>query len=58
MGRNFDLKRRESRDLPPEKLREILSKIYPEITVNELMDKFFKTDNQDHPTEKGGAENG
>lgn len=58
MKRNFDLKRRESRDLPPEKLQEILSKIYPEGTVNELMDKFFETEKQDHPTEKGGADNG
>lgn len=56
MKRNLDLKRRESRNLPPEKLREILSRIYPEATVNELMDKFFETDKQDHPTEKGGEE--
>lgn len=42
MKRNFDLKRRESRDLPPEKLKEILSRIYPEETVNELMDKFVE----------------
>lgn len=39
MKRNFDLKRRECRDLPPEKLRDILSKIYPEDIVNELMKK-------------------
>ena len=57
MKRNFDLKRRESRDLPPEKLQEILSKIYPEGTVNELMDKLFETDKQAHPTEKGGEDN-
>ena len=55
MKRNFDLKRRESKNLPPEKLQEILSKIYSEETLNEL-DKFFETDKQDHPTEKGGAE--
>lgn len=54
--RNFDLKRRESKNLPPEKLQEILSRIYPEGTVNELMDKFFETDKQDQQTEKGGAE--
>lgn len=54
MKRNFDLKRRESRDLPPEKLQEILSKIYPEGTVNELMDKLSGTEKQDHPTERGG----
>ncbi len=56
MKRNFDLKRRESKNLPPEKLQEILSRIYPEGTVNELMDKFFETDKQAHPTEKGGED--
>ena len=56
MKRNFDLKRRESRNLPPEKLQEILSRIYPEGTVNELMKKFCEMDKQDKPTEKGGAE--
>ena len=56
MKRNFDLKRRESKNLPPEKLQEILSRIYHEGTVNELMNKFFKTDKQVHPTEKGGVE--
>ena len=58
MKRNFDLKRRESKNLPPEKLQEILSRIYPRETVNELMDKFFlkRTDKQDYPTEKSGAE--
>lgn len=53
MKRNFDLKRRESKNLPPEKLQEILSRIYPKETVNELMDKFFETDKQDQQTEKG-----
>ena len=38
MKRNFDLKRQESKNLPPEKLQ------------------FFKTDKQDHPTEKGGVQ--
>lgn len=56
MKRNFDLKRRKSGDLPPEKLQEILSKIYLESTVNELMDRLFEKDKQDHPTEKGGEE--
>ena len=56
MKRNFDLKRRESKNLPLEKLQEILSRIYPRETVNELMDKFFETDKQDHPTEKGGEQ--
>ena len=53
MRRNFDLKRRDSKNLPPEKLQEILSKIYPEKTVNELMDKFVKTGKQ-YQTKKGG----
>ena len=57
MKRNFDLKRRESKNLSPEKLQEILSRIYPEGTVNELMDKFCKTDEQDHSTEKGSDRN-
>ena len=42
--RNYDLKRRESRDLPPEKLREILSRIYPEETVNKLMEKWTESE--------------
>ena len=37
--RNFDLKRRESKELPLEKLKDILSRIYTEETVNELMGK-------------------
>lgn len=49
LRRKFDLKKRESRNLPPEKLRETLSRIYPEHTVNELMGKLINT-----PTEKGG----
>ena len=44
MKRNFELKRRESKNLPPQRLQQILSKIYPEGTVNELMDKFFNGD--------------
>ena len=39
MKRNRDLKRRESGTLPPDKLQEILSRIYTEETVNELMSK-------------------
>ncbi len=39
LRRKFDLKRRESKNLPPERLREILSRIYPEHTVDELMKK-------------------
>lgn len=39
MSRDFNLKRRESETLPTEKLHQILSGIYSEKTVNELMDK-------------------
>lgn len=56
MKRNLGLKRRERGKLPPEKLQEILSKIFPENIANELMDEFVGTDNQAHPTEKGGGE--
>ena len=42
MERNFDLKRRDSEDFTPEKLRGILSKIYAEDTVDELMDRLAK----------------
>jgi hypothetical protein len=45
LRRNFDLKRREARGLPPEKLREILARIYPEETTDELMDRFFERSN-------------
>lgn len=38
--RRTDYRKRKSRNLPPEKLQEILSKIYPEYTVKELMDRF------------------
>lgn len=42
MKRNIELKPREGRNLPLEKLRNILSQIYPEETVKELMDRFAK----------------
>ena len=45
LRRNFDLKRREARDLPPEKLREILARIYPAETTDELMDRLFERSN-------------
>lgn len=44
MKRTFDLKRRESKELPPEKLKEILSKIYPEEIVKELMGKLVENE--------------
>ena len=49
LRRNFDLKRRESKKLPPERLRQILSRTYPKETVDDLMNKLIDT-----PTEKGG----
>lgn len=52
MKRDFNLKRRGGKELPPEKLHEILSRIYPEETATELMDKLVKP--AKHPTEKGG----
>ena len=39
MKRDFSLKPRTTGDLPPEKLEQILGRIYPEETVAELMDK-------------------
>jgi hypothetical protein len=41
--RNVGLKPRKSGDLPPEKLKQILSSIYPEETADELMEKLCKT---------------
>lgn len=40
--RNYDLKRRDTEKLPAERLKDILSRIYPEETVNELMDKLIE----------------
>lgn len=42
MKREIGLKPRETANLPPEKLRDILSRIYPEETVEELMDRFVE----------------
>ena len=42
MSRNIELKPRENGNIPPEKLRDILSRIYPEETVEELMDMFVE----------------
>lgn len=52
MKRNFEYKRRGSEKYPPEKLRQILSKIYTEKTVNELMPKLIGSE----ITEKGGVQ--
>ena len=42
MRRNIELKPRKKGKLPPEKLRDILSRIYPEEIVEELMDRFVE----------------
>lgn len=42
MRRNIGLKPREKGNLPPEKLRDILSRIYTEETVENLMERFFE----------------
>ena len=42
MKRNIELKPREDGNRQPEKLRDILSRIYPEETVEELMDRFVE----------------
>ena len=52
MKRTYNLKKRESKNLPPEKLHEILSKIYPDRVVDEVFPKLIKC----KPAEKGGAE--
>ena len=52
MKRNFNLKRRESKNLPPEKLHEILSKIYPDRVVDEIFPKLIKCET----TKKDGEE--
>ena len=42
MRRTGNLERRESKNLPPEKLHEILSKIYPDRVVDEIFPKLIK----------------
>ena len=51
MIRNCGLKPRETKELPPEKLQEILSRIYPKEIVDDLMNKFVEN-------RKDGADNG
>lgn len=50
MKRNLSLKPREIGNLPPEKLHSILSRIYPEETVDELMDHLIKNPNAEKVT--------
>ena len=45
--RNFNLKRRESKNLPPEKLHNILSRIYPQKVVDEIFPKLIKPDKKE-----------
>ena len=42
MRRNVGLKPREKGNLTPKKLRDILSQIYPEEIVEDLMDRFVE----------------
>ena len=42
MRRTGNLKRRENKNLPPEKLHEILSKIYPDRIVDEIFPKLIE----------------
>ncbi len=42
MKRDVGLKPREAANLPPEKLRDILSRIYPEEVVEDLMGRFVE----------------
>ena len=44
--RDFNLKPRTTGCLPPEKLEQILGRIYPEETVADLMDKLCDTDKE------------
>lgn len=44
--RDFSLKPRTTGDLPPEKLEDILGRIYPEETVAELMNKLCHADGE------------
>lgn len=46
MKRDFSLKPRTTGDLPPEKLEQILGRIYPEETVKELMEKLCTTEDK------------
>lgn len=48
--RDVGLKPRTTGDLPPEKLEQILGRIYPEETVEELMEKLCDRN--------GGADDG
>lgn len=52
MKRSYNLKKRESKNLPPEKLHEILSKIYPDRVVDDIFPKLIKC----KETEKGGVQ--
>lgn len=52
MKRNFNLKRRENKNLPPEKLHEILSKIYPDRIVDEIFPKLIRCETTEKYGEK------
>ena len=52
MKRTGNMKRRESKNLPPEKLYEILSKIYPDRVVDEIFPKLIKSETVDEGGEQ------
>ena len=46
------MKRRESKNLPPDRLYEILSKIYPDKVVDEIFPKLIKCETVDKAGEE------
>ena len=52
MKRTGNLKRRENKNLPPEKLHEILSKIYPDRIVDEIFPKLIRCETTEKYGEK------
>ena len=52
MRRTGNQKRRENKNLPPEKLHEILSKIYPDRIVDEIFPKLIRCETTEKYGEK------
>ena len=57
MKRDFELKPRKSAELPPEKLGQILRKIFPEETVAELMENLSSAEIKAIERKDNDAEN-
>lgn len=55
MRRDVGLKPRTTGDLPPEKLEQILGRIYSEETVAELMEKLCNEKNEESTSPEGNA---